>query len=130
MEILFSWEFDMKAKATAYVSTHCPNCTRLVDIVRSSKLATAEVRVVDIDTLADDVRNKLAAVPTIQTPNTTLVVGSEAFTYLQKYEGDRELDGHCLWGIGVGGVMFSDYERGDGIPQTVGAFHAFEPLPE
>ena len=115
-----------QAQATAYVSEHCLNCTRLISIVRSSKLASREVRIVDVDTLPASARAKLTAVPTIQTPNNTTVVGSEAFNFLKKYESDVELGS---WDIASGSLLFSDYITGDGIPQSMGTYDTFEPLP-
>lgn len=111
---------------TAFVSQHCPNCRRFVDAVHTSPKATKEVRLVDVDTISPADRSRLSVVPTVVTASGKQLLGSEAFTFLKAYESDSQLG---AYEIGSGELVFSDYEKDDGMPQTTGFFDTFEPLP-
>lgn len=108
-----------------YVSQHCPNCRRFVESVRASPSASKDIRIVDIDTLTSSQRNCLQAVPTVQTPEGRLLTGSTAFEVLKEYEADTELE---PWSSASGGVVFSDFESGDGIARQVKFWEDFTPL--
>lgn len=110
---------------TAYVSQHCPNCRRFVESVRASPSAKKDIRVVDIDTLSQSQRDYLQVVPTVQTPEGRALTGSAAFELLKGYESDMELE---PWSSGGGGVVFSDFASGDGIPHHVQFWEEFTPL--
>jgi hypothetical protein len=110
----------------AFISSHCPNCTRFVDAIRLSERAQKEVNIVDIDTLSASARSQLRVVPTVTTVDGKTVTGSEAFTFLKEYESDSQLG---AYEIGSSALVFSDYTRNDGIAETVGFFDSFEPLP-
>jgi hypothetical protein len=110
----------------AYISSHCPNCARFVDAVRTSPKATKEVRLVDVDAVSAAVRSSLSVVPTVHTAGGKMLAGSQAFEFLKLYESDSELG---VYEIGAGSLVFSDFASGDGKPQSVGFFEAFEPLP-
>ncbi len=111
---------------TAYVSQHCPNCTRFVDAVHTSPKATKEIRLVDVDAVSPAVRSQLSVVPTVVTAAGKQLTGSDAFSFLKAYESDSQLG---VYEINTGDLVFSDYASGDGKPQTIGFFEAFEPLP-
>lgn len=111
---------------TVYISQHCPVCARFVEGVRSSPRASKEIRMVDVDHVDEGTRKRLTVVPTLQTSNGKTLAGSEAFTFLKEYEQDVELDSYEF---GSSDLMFSDFTSWDGMPQTVGNFERFEPLP-
>lgn len=110
----------------AYISSHCPNCARFVDAVKTSPKATKEVRLVDVDAVPPAVRNSLTVVPTVRTTGGKVMAGSDAFNFLKAYESDSDLG---VYEIGADSLVFSDFASGDGTPQTVGFFQSFEPLP-
>lgn len=117
--------FDMR-QHIAFISQHCPNCRRFVEAIRLSERAQTEVRLVDIDTLSAAARSQLRVVPTVQTVSGRTVSGSEAFEFLKEYESDSHIG---AYEIGSAPLVFSDYDRDDGVAQTVGFFDSFEPLP-
>lgn len=116
----------MRQQHIAFISQHCPNCRRFVDAINLSERAKKEVRLVDIDTLSAAGRSQLRVVPTVQTAGGKTVTGADAFTFLKQYESDSQLG---AYEIGGAALVFSDYDRDDGVAQTVGFFESFEPLP-
>ena len=116
----------MTRQHIAYISQHCPNCTRFVDAIHLSARAKKEVQLVEIDTLSAAARSQLRVVPTVQTANGKVLTGSDAFTFLKEYESDSELG---VYEAGSASLVFSDYDRADGVAQTIGFFDSFEPLP-
>ena len=71
-----------------YVSPACPNCKRLLDIIRHLKL---RIEVVDIDTLDSASRARLQYVPMLVDENNRTHTGSDAFKYLEKYNATTDL---------------------------------------
>lgn len=110
----------------AFISRHCPNCTRFMEAIQLSERAISEIKVVDIDTISAAARSQLRAVPTVTMVDGKTVIGSEAFTFLKDYESDSHLG---AYEIGSASLVFSDYTRNDGVAQTVGFYDSFEPLP-
>lgn len=108
---------------TAYISSQCPNCNRFVESVRASPQAQKDIRLVDIDTLQAPQRNKLTAVPTVQTAEGKMFVGSKAFDLLKKYEGDIELH---PW-MPEGSLVFSEVAGGDGGAKQISFWGDFTP---
>jgi hypothetical protein len=111
-----------------FVSPQCPNCTRIVDIVRRIPKLQSIVSVVDITTLPPDQMGNLQYVPTIVTSSGQQYVGAQAFEYLKQYEGEMEVE--CApSGLGTGRLAFATI-GGDAAMQFVEGFGEFNPPPQ
>lgn len=96
---------------TVYVSSRCPNCARLVKTVQRLKLPG--VSVVDIDHTPV---NGLKAVPTVVDAKGTVMVGTQAFEWLQGHESRLPLESYATTlGEGDGGLSYTELETDETV---------------
>jgi len=108
-----------------YISSQCPNCTRLLHGLHRVPSLRGKYRVIDIDTLAPDQRASLEFVPTVVVQGQHFV-GSKAFEYLKQYDGEVELE---PMGLGTGALAYADV-GGDGSMQYIEQFGDFSVPPQ
>ena len=100
----------------AYISTSCPSCLRLVEIVRSSGKAAADISLVDVATIPSSELARLQVVPTLQFRSGRVLTGAKAFEFLQeKYQNDTME--HYDFGMGHG-LVYSDVGQ-SGLKRTL-----------
>lgn len=77
---------------TLVFSTQCPNCSRFIEALGRTSVASS-VALVDVSTLNPAQLARVAAVPALVLGNGSTLYGTRAFEWLKQYEGDMELDG-------------------------------------
>lgn len=97
-----------------YVSSRCPNCARLLESLRQiASLQSA--RIVDIDVTPV---SGIEYVPTVVDGSSTMT-GKEAFTWLQQYQGEVDLQPVDL---GFGGLSYGVINSQNEVGYANGAF--------
>jgi len=108
---------------TLLYSTQCPNCTRFMDALSRTPVAS-QVSYVDVATLTPQQLARVSAVPALVLPNGGTLYGTKAFEWLKQYEGEVELDGFS----GENGALaFSDIST-SGYACYAQNYSAFEPV--
>lgn len=109
---------------TLVYSTQCTNCSRFMDALSRTPIAS-QVNLVDVVTLNPTQVARVQAVPALITPQGTTMYGTQAFEWLKQYEADVELEGFT---VGNGSLAFSEVES-RGYATYADDFGAFEPVP-
>jgi len=96
---------------TVYVSSRCPNCTRLVKTIR--RLQLPGITLIDVDHTPV---NGLKAVPTVVDTQGSVMVGTQAFEWLQGHEARLPLEAYATTlGAGDGGLSYTDLETDETV---------------
>lgn len=88
---------------TIYISTRCSNCNRLMGTVKRIP-SLSDTRIVDIDRYSVQ---GIEYVPTLVDDYGTTHIGSKAFEYLKKYQGEIQID---AMEIGTGRLAFGSLD--------------------
>lgn len=92
-----------------FYSPGCPNCMRLLDIVRTIP-SMRRLQLLDIDTLHPQQKVGLQFVPTLVDDQGQAHVGSKAFEYMKKFEMEVELEAPPM---GMGGLAYAPIDGGE-----------------
>lgn len=112
------------ASHTLVYSTQCTNCSRFMDALSRTPMAS-QVNLVDVVTLNPTQVARVQAVPALITPQGTTMYGTQAFEWLKQYEADVELEGFT---VGNGSLAFSEVDS-RGYATYADDFGTFEPVP-
>lgn len=94
-----------------YISERCSNCTRLVNYLKRIP-SLSDTRVIDIDRYPTQ---GIEYVPTLVDDGGAAHIGSKAFEYLKKFEGEITLEGMQL---GSGQLAFGSIHDGGELQYT------------
>lgn len=75
-----------------YYSSNCPNCTRLINIMRRIPSIAPRAMMKNIDTMPPAQLAGLQYVPTLVDDNGRQHVGTAAFEFLKPFHAEMELD--------------------------------------
>ena len=114
----------MSARHVLYYAPQCPNCMRFVSALERTPAREA-VHKVDINSLPDNQRKNVPAVPMVCLSTGTTLVGTQAFNWLKQFEGQLELDSFSTGR----GLPFSDLADDSGTLMFSTPYGDFEPVP-
>jgi len=105
----------MNSSPVIYVSNQCPNCSRFLDTIRRIPSLRDRTRVVDIDTLPRERRERIEFVPMFVDSHGATHTGSKAFDQLKQYVAEMELE--CAPSNG-GSLAFGSIGDNGGLDYT------------
>lgn len=111
-----------------FYAAQCPNCMRFLGALDRTPQA-AQVRRIDVNTLTQQQRGYIHAVPMLVLNTGAVLTGTQAFQWLKEYEQGSTLDSFDLCAPGLGRLAFSDFGSADSTILFSSAYSQFEPVP-
>lgn len=108
--------------AVLFYAPQCPNCTRFIDTLNRTP-AMKSVQLVDVNTLTQQHRQQLTAVPTLIIPGSAPRVGNKAFEWLLQFNGSMEIEDYS----GGKGLAYSEYSDVSAPIKFTQGFSPFSP---